>query len=112
MPGPMTITGAPGGRMQRSTSRILTTHAGSLPRPADLEDAEERRDTAGAAYAETLRHAVREVVRQQADVGVDVVNDGELGKSGWTNYLVERLGGFEARPIAPGQSLLAAGQDR
>jgi 5-methyltetrahydropteroyltriglutamate--homocysteine methyltransferase len=98
--------------MRRSTSRILTTHAGSLPRPAELDDALERRGSDEHAYAAILRQSVADAVRQQVDAGVDVANDGELGKSGWTAYLTERLGGFEARPMPPGQSLLAAGQDR
>ncbi len=85
--------------MQRSADRILTTHAGSLPRPAELDDAFERRATDAAGYAGTLRQAVVDVVRQQVDVGVDVVNDGEFGKSSWTGYLTERLGGFESRPL-------------
>jgi 5-methyltetrahydropteroyltriglutamate--homocysteine methyltransferase len=98
--------------MRRSTSRILTTHAGSLPRPTELDDALERRGSDKHAYAEILRRSVVDVVRQQGSVGVDVVNDGEFGKSGWTAYLTERLGGFEARLMPPGKSLLAAGQDR
>jgi len=98
--------------MQRSTSRILTTHAGSLPRSAALEDAHEKRGSNTQAYAELLSQDVQDVVRKQAAAGVDVVNDGELGKSGWTSYLTERLGGFEPRPIEPGQTLLASGQDR
>jgi 5-methyltetrahydropteroyltriglutamate--homocysteine methyltransferase len=89
--------------MQRSTNRILTTHAGSLPRPAALDDALEQRDTNPAAYTETLKFSVAEVVRKQVDAGVDVVNDGEFGKSSWTGYITERLGGFESRPVPPGQ---------
>src|SRR5437867_1475721 len=98
--------------MRRSTSRVLTTHSGSLPRPADLDDALERRGTDDRAFAGVLGRSVTDVVRHQSEVGVDVVNDGELGKSGWTSYLAERLGGFEPRPIPPGHSILAAGQDR
>ena len=87
--------------MKRSTNRILTTHAGSLPRPTELDDAVERRD---ADYAATLRGAVADVVRKQVEAGVDVVNDGEFGKSSWAGYLTERLGGFEARPGPPAQA--------
>lgn len=93
-------------RMQRSTDRILTTHVGSLPRPASLDDALERRADDERAYASALEDAVAEVVRKQADVGIDVVNDGEFGKSSWTGYLSERLGGFEARPVPPGGQVL------
>jgi 5-methyltetrahydropteroyltriglutamate--homocysteine methyltransferase len=98
--------------MQRSTSRILTTHAGSLPRPIALDDALEQRAADQTAYTEMLARSVGEVVRKQVDLGVDIVNDGELGKSGWTTYVSDRLAGFEPRPIEPGQTLLAAGQDR
>lgn len=97
--------------MRRSTGQILTTHAGSLPRPAVLEDAEEQ-GVESCALGELLRQSVADIVRRQAVAGVAVVNDGELGKSGWTSYLTERLGGFEPRPIEPGQTMLAAGQDR
>ena len=92
--------------MKRSSNRILTTHVGSLPRPTELDDALERRDQDVAAYAATLKRSVTDVVRQQAAAGVDVVNDGEFGKSSWTGYLSNRLGGFEARPVPPGQPTL------
>jgi 5-methyltetrahydropteroyltriglutamate--homocysteine methyltransferase len=85
--------------MQRSADRILTTHAGSLPRPAELDDAFDQRKPNEAGYAAALERAVAEVVKKQVEVGVDVVNDGEFGKSSWTGYLTERLGGFEARPL-------------
>src|SRR5690348_1699945 len=97
--------------MKRSTEdRILTTHAGSLPRPDALDDAVEQSEDANT-YADVLRDSVADVVRKQVDVGVDVVNDGEFGKSSWTGYLSERLGGFEARAPEPGASPLA-GRDR
>jgi 5-methyltetrahydropteroyltriglutamate--homocysteine methyltransferase len=92
--------------VQRSSDRILTTHVGSLPRPRELDDALERRSEDEAGYAGTLWQSVVEVVRKQTDVGVDVVNDGEFGKSSWTGYLTERLGGFEARPVPPGGQVL------
>src|SRR6266508_464049 len=92
--------------MKRSTNRILTTHAGSLPRPTALDDAVERRGTDEPAYAATLRSSVADVVRKQVEAGVDVVNDGEFGKSSWTGYLTKRLGGFESRPLPPGQAVL------
>src|SRR5262245_51191741 len=83
--------------MQRSRERILTTHVGSLPRPGELDDAVERRPGNEQAYG---------VVLQQAEVGVDVVNDGEFGKSSWQGYLSERVGGFEARPMPAGARIL------
>jgi 5-methyltetrahydropteroyltriglutamate--homocysteine methyltransferase len=98
--------------MRRSTGSILTTHAGSLPRPASLDDALEQHGSGAPEFAEILRGSVNDVVRQQVAAGVDVINDGELGKSGWTSYVTERLGGFEPRPIPPGQTMLARGQDR
>lgn len=60
--------------MHRSTDRILTTHVGALPVPAELAD--------GAATDDGLRAAVRQVVRQQRDAGIDIVNEGELTKGG------------------------------
>jgi 5-methyltetrahydropteroyltriglutamate--homocysteine methyltransferase len=92
--------------------RILTTHVGSLPRPSQLDDALARQADDPAAYAAVLEQSVSDVVRQQAETGIDVVNDGEFGKSSWTGYLTERLGGFEARAISPQEMPLAAGKDR
>ena len=54
-----------------------------------------------AAYERTLRREVAAIVRKQADVGVDIVSDGEFGKSGWIRYVAERLGGFVHREIRP-----------
>jgi 5-methyltetrahydropteroyltriglutamate--homocysteine methyltransferase len=83
--------------MKRSDQRILTTHVGSLIRPKALLDAGKDR-THGQAYQRELKRVVADVVAQQAKAGIDVVNDGEFGKSGWANYILERLSGFEARP--------------
>jgi methionine synthase II (cobalamin-independent) len=80
-----------------STERILTTHTGSLPRPAELTAALERRDRGELAAAELdgrIREAVVDVVRRQAAAGVNVVNDGEASKIGYSTYVKERLGGF------------------
>jgi 5-methyltetrahydropteroyltriglutamate--homocysteine methyltransferase len=84
--------------MKRSTNRILTTHAGSLPRPADLLARVERNgakafDAPDAAGA--LRAAVADIVKKQAELGVDVVDDGEYGKPSFVSYINERLGGYE-----------------
>jgi 5-methyltetrahydropteroyltriglutamate--homocysteine methyltransferase len=81
---------------------MLTTHVGTLPRPAAFDAGEM-----------PLATAVVDVVRRQAALGLDVVDDGEFGKASWTGYAVERLGGFEARPIAPGATTpLARGAER
>jgi 5-methyltetrahydropteroyltriglutamate--homocysteine methyltransferase len=90
--------------MKRSTARILTTHVGSLIRPAPLQDFL-RLKQAGkpcdeAAYQKCLTTSVGEIVKQQAQTGVDVISDGEFGKSiSWSQYALERLSGFERRPI-------------
>jgi 5-methyltetrahydropteroyltriglutamate--homocysteine methyltransferase len=88
--------------MRLSTDRILTTHCGSLPRPAELLDlmAAQSSETAVDAgpYGDTLRSAVAEVVRLQVENGVDVVTDGEQSKPGFFTYVTERLSGFEPRP--------------
>jgi 5-methyltetrahydropteroyltriglutamate--homocysteine methyltransferase len=85
--------------MQRSIDRILTTHAGSLPRPADLLDAvqagEQGRALDQTAHAGRLRGAVADIVRQQVDLGIDIVDDGEFGKPSFVSYVNDRLGGFE-----------------
>jgi 5-methyltetrahydropteroyltriglutamate--homocysteine methyltransferase len=80
--------------MKRSDDRILTTHVGSLIRPKTLLDS--GRDA--AAHDRALTPAVATIVAQQAQAGIDIVNDGEFGKSGWANYILERTSGFEPRP--------------
>ncbi|HEY7295658.1 MAG TPA: cobalamin-independent methionine synthase II family protein [Dehalococcoidia bacterium] len=90
--------------MKRSSERILTSHAGSLHRPEDLREAmAARRD--GEPFDEALSHRVREavveVVRLQAENGVDVVNDGEYTKRSWQTYARGRLSGLEQRPLKP-----------
>jgi 5-methyltetrahydropteroyltriglutamate--homocysteine methyltransferase len=79
--------------MQRSEQRILTTHTGSLPRPTALLEAGNH----AAAHDSLLRESVAEVVRQQLAAGLDIVNDGEFGKSSWAAYVLERITGFELR---------------
>jgi len=88
--------------MTRGTERILTTHVGSLPRPRALLDLM-KAALAGQpydrdAYAREIRSAVAEVVRRQAEAGIDIVTDGEQSKSGFFTYVQERLAGFEPRP--------------
>ncbi len=91
--------------MKRSTDRILVTHVGSLVRPMSIRNILAARDHGQpyeeAAYEKTLREEVAGVVRKQADVGVDIVSDGEYGKAGWIRYVAERLGGFVHREIRP-----------
>src|SRR5260370_41619068 len=83
--------------MKRSTERLLTTHVGSLARPHELLELM-KAVVAGEpydqdAFANLARNAVIEVVRQQADCGVDVVSDGEQSKAGFYGYVKERLSG-------------------
>jgi 5-methyltetrahydropteroyltriglutamate--homocysteine methyltransferase len=84
--------------MQRSTERFLTTHTGSLPRPDDLirmmYAKEEGVPVERAALASRVRQAVADIVRKQADSGVDLVNDGELSKPSYATYIKDRLNGF------------------
>ena len=90
--------------MKRSSERILTTHVGSLIRPPKLQEFL-RAKQGGKPYDEQgfqkcLSDSVAEVVKQQADAGIDVVSDGEFGKSiSWAQYALTRLSGFERRPI-------------
>ncbi len=83
--------------------RILATHTGSLIRPPELLAflaAKERgQETDEDAYQRTLRDAVAEVVRHQVEVGIDVPDDGEMGKASWITYLYERVSGLEVRPV-------------
>src|SRR5215813_13357604 len=103
--------------MKRSTDRILTTHVGSLIRPAPLHEFLRAKQAGKAydrsAYQACLTTSVTDVVRKQAEVGVDVVSDGEFGKSiSWSQYVLERLSGFERRPIKPGGNPFTRGVDR
>jgi 5-methyltetrahydropteroyltriglutamate--homocysteine methyltransferase len=91
------------GSSLRGDDRILTTHVGSLVRPDELVAALRVRRSGGDVGDEEfdaiLARSVREVVSRQADVGIDVVSDGEFGKTiSWSRYILERLRGFEDRP--------------
>ena len=92
--------------MKRSTEKILVTHVGSLVRPMSIRNVLSARDHGQpydeAAYEKLLREEVAAVVRQQANVGVDIVSDGEYGKAGWIRYVAERLGGFVHREFRAG----------
>ena len=103
--------------MQLSTDRILTTHVGSLIRPKPLQSFIRARmkhePYDEAAYNTCLTQSVAEVVQRQQQAGIDVVSDGEFGKSiSWSQYALERLSGFERRPVKPGANPFAKGADR
>jgi 5-methyltetrahydropteroyltriglutamate--homocysteine methyltransferase len=91
--------------MQRRTERILTTHAGSLPRPDDLWAMllakDEGRPCDRAALEARVGRAVAEAVRQQIASGIDIVNDGEQSKRSFSTYARERLAGLEELPPRP-----------
>jgi len=91
--------------MKRSTDRILTSHAGSLVRPLDLlEMMREKingRPYDKAAFAARTKSAVAEIVKQQADAGVDIPSDGELSKPMFSDYVADRLSGFEGENTGP-----------
>src|SRR5262245_6964833 len=102
----------------RSAGRILTTHVGSLVRPAELvsflkqQQNHQSYDLAGCE--ECLRRSVAEVVQRQSEVGIDIVSDGEFGKSiSWSRYVLERVSGFEERQDdSAGFRPAIAGKDR
>jgi 5-methyltetrahydropteroyltriglutamate--homocysteine methyltransferase len=102
--------------MKRSSERILTTHVGSLVRPGAIAEVL-RAESLGLPYDEAgferiLTPAVAEVVREQVEVGVDIPGDGELGKTMWTQYVIERLGGIERRELPPGLPQVPMSKDR
>jgi len=103
--------------MHRSTDRILTTHVGSLIRPESIRQflrAKQRGEGYdAAAHARCLKEEVAAVVRKQAEVGIDVVSDGEFGKGiSWSQYVFERLSGFERRPFTASGNPFTRGADR
>ncbi len=84
--------------MRTSTERILTTHVGSLPRPDDVAEllaAKEFGEGYDAeAFEARMDRAVAECVADQRAIGIDVVNDGEIAKTGYATYIQDRLSGF------------------
>src|SRR5215469_4585852 len=90
--------------MKTSQDRILTTHVGSLPRPPELRQLLVRKDQGEAHDKAELnrltRQAVLDIVRRQAEVGVDIVNDGEMSKPGYSTYIADRLSGFSGHESA------------
>ncbi len=119
--------------MKKSSDRILTSHAGSLPRPDDLIEANKEREAGKvdeAKFQEKLRQGVADVVRRQKEAGIAVPGDGEYGKSmghkinyrAWWSYSFQRLGGlkvtglglydFPVRRSSPGHVVLSSFGDR
>jgi 5-methyltetrahydropteroyltriglutamate--homocysteine methyltransferase len=92
--------------MRRSRDRILTTHTGSLPRPADLDQLIADRETGAnvdqAAFDKRVEQAVADIVASQLASGVSVISDGEMGKPSYSTYVKDRLNGFggAGRPLA------------
>src|SRR5262245_20402840 len=92
--------------MQRSDTRILTTHAGSLPRPRPLIELfvrhSRREPVDAAALAAAVEDATRTAVTRQLEAGIDVGNDGEQSRESFFTYVQHRMSGFggeSARPI-------------
>jgi 5-methyltetrahydropteroyltriglutamate--homocysteine methyltransferase len=85
--------------MKSSSDRILTTHTGSLPRPADLVAILNAKELGAGydqlSYQHHIRRAVTEIVRKQAEAGIDIVDDGEHSKVNWMAYARARLSGLE-----------------
>jgi 5-methyltetrahydropteroyltriglutamate--homocysteine methyltransferase len=103
--------------VKRSVDRILTTHAGSLIRPdnllAHMAAKRDGKDHDEAAYLACLTESVGDVVARQQSAGIDVVSDGEFGKSiSWAQYALMRLSGFERRPVDASTNPFRRGADR
>ncbi|MEP7312452.1 MAG: cobalamin-independent methionine synthase II family protein [Pseudomonadota bacterium] len=103
--------------MNRSDKRILTTHVGSLPRPAELVAAYGQAIPDAKALEQVLESSVRDVVKKQLDTDITIVNDGEFGKpvhgevdyGAWMTYLASRMSGFDIRHQQTG---MFPGKDR
>lgn len=97
--------------MKRSTERILTSHTGSLPRPPELlallKSREEGERVEPRVFDDAVRRAVADTVKHQADIGITVLNDGEMGKISYSTYVKDRLSGFEGEETARPTSLEA-----
>jgi 5-methyltetrahydropteroyltriglutamate--homocysteine methyltransferase len=97
--------------LKRSTERILTTHTGSLPRPSDLDqmlfDREDGKPLDLATFDGRVGDVVAEIVKLQLAAGIDIINDGEVGRIGFFSYVKDRLTGFggETVPLAPAEML-------
>ncbi len=90
--------------MKRSTDRILVSHAGTLPRPPEIVELMGKGPSGAEELAKRIPAAVVDVVKKQAEIGVDVVNDGEIPKRGtFSSYIAERLSGLEPRHFKTGE---------
>src|SRR5437762_8509096 len=90
--------------MRRSTDRIIVSHAGTLPRPPEVLALLQQGATGASELAQHLPAAVKEIVRKQVEVGVDIVNDGEIPKRGtFSNYVHDRIEGIESRTFGIGE---------
>src|SRR6202020_3301815 len=98
--------------MRRSTDRVLTTHVGALQRPASLSKALAEQGQWTPEVLAQLRAGVADVVRRQEATGIDVVDDGEFGKTMWTQYLVDRLDGGDSRDPSAATEAGFKGRDR
>lgn len=96
--------------MRHSTDRILTTHVGSLPRPPAIMQALIQRQTTGPAFDAAVKGAVADSVQEQVANGIDIPSDGEMSKLGFSNYVDDRMSGFEPRPNEKFRGL--SGRDR
>src|SRR5229473_3373285 len=108
--------------MAGSAHRILATHVGSLVRPPQLVEflhaIEDRKPYDEAAYQDCLKRSIEDVVRRQAEVGIDIVSDGEFSKGrNWAFYVHDRLSGVTSRALTPEEAkdplaFVGGGQDR
>jgi 5-methyltetrahydropteroyltriglutamate--homocysteine methyltransferase len=103
--------------MAADTSRIRSTHVGSLVRPDDLIAFLRQKDAGDPAYDEAahlacLTRSVHDVVARQKQAGIDIVSDGEYGKANWISYLYDRISGVESRAIPAGETRLPPSRDR
>ncbi len=90
--------------MRRSTDRIIVSHAGTLPRSPELRELMQAGDAKAAEFKAALPGAVKDIVRHQVEVGIDVVNDGELGKrDGFSSYPRSRHQRHRGAPGEPGE---------
>src|SRR6266851_9956092 len=93
--------------MKRSTDRILTTHVGSMIRTPQIMQGLKAR-AVGSFYDQAkldadIRDGIIDVVRKQVEIGIDIPNDGELARHGFSAYAAHRLGGLQLRPAEPGE---------
>ena len=91
--------------MKISTDRILTSHVGSLPRPDDAVALLLRKERGEpydqAEFDRVMRRAVADIVKHQAEIGIDIVSDGETSKIGYSTYIKDRLNGFGTDEYVP-----------